>query len=195
MKKLFLALSFLSILSLSSCTVTKNVIEIPEENSKEVLETTITNKEAEVLSSEDYINSKTDGTVYFFKGNSNADGFDIIEDKLLDINTINLNELVEKAITLSPSIPKETKVNKVYIENKVAYVDLNDIFFDDPQTNASASNAMKVGTLTNLFFNNEFLKVDKIIFLKDGKSGELIGPRIGESDKSSDWDSYWNPDN
>ena len=43
MKKLILVLSFISIFSLSSCTVTKNVIQIPEENSNQVVETTNTN--------------------------------------------------------------------------------------------------------------------------------------------------------
>lgn len=114
------------------------------------------------------INQKTDGTVYFFKHNSNADGFDVIEDTLPDINNVNLKSLVEKAIILSRSVPQETRVNNVYIKNRVAYVDLNDIFFDDGNTSSSAGSAMKIGSLTNLFCHNGFLEVDSVTFLRNG---------------------------
>ncbi|WP_300383718.1 GerMN domain-containing protein [Clostridium sp.] len=122
-----------------------------------------------------YINERTDGIIYFYKGNKNADGFDIIEEKVASIETLDLKTLVEKSINLSSSIPKGTIVNNVYIENRVAYIDLNAVFFDDPQTNSSAGSLMKTYEIVNLFYYNSFFEVDSVTFLKNGNLNTSIG--------------------
>ena len=123
----------------------------------------------------EYINKKTDVTISFYVSNSNADGFNIIEEKIDNIENIDLKTLVEKSINLNSLIPKGTIVNNVYIENRVAYVDLSAIFFEDPQTNSSAAVSMKVYSIVNLLYYNSFFEVDSVTFLKNGDVNTSIG--------------------
>lgn len=122
-----------------------------------------------------YVNEETDGTIYFYMPNSNVDGFDLVKEKIDDIHNVDLKSLIEKSIDISISVPEETIVNNVYIKNKVAYIDLNDIFFDDNQTNSSAGISMKVYSIVNLLYYNKFLEIDSVTFLRNGNIYTSIG--------------------
>ena len=174
MKKLILVLSFISIFSLSSCTVTKNVIQIPEENSNQVVETTNTNEETEVYAATHYINTKTDGTLHYFIPNSNVDGFDVVEEKVDNIYEISLEDILKREIELSSAIPKETVINSIKVENNIAYVDVNAIFSEDPNTNSSALASLKIYSIVNTLYYNRALEIDSVKFLIDGNETESI---------------------
>lgn len=120
----------------------------------------------------EYINEKTDGTLYFYVANSNADGFDIIEEKVDDLS--NLKAIVEREVELSSSVPKDTVINSVTVDNKVAYVDVNKIFSEDPNTNSSAASNLKIYSIVNVLYHNRVLGIDKVKFLIDGEETETI---------------------
>ena len=72
-------------------------------------------------------------------------------------------------------IPKDTKVNSIKIENKIAYVDLSKDF-DDSQTGSSAAVRVKIYSIVNTLCLNECFNVEGVKFLIDGKEVETIGP-------------------
>ena len=184
MKKLILTLSLFSILSLSSCTVTKTIIEVPEENSKEVVETNNSNEDTNDLpsNSEDknsklieyYTNNKTDGTIHYFIHGSEYDEFKIIEDKIDDIENVSLKEVLEKEVELSSDIPEGTVINDVKVENNIAYVDVNSLFSEDPNTNSSYASRFKVYSIVNTLYYNRVFGIDGVVFLIDGKESPTI---------------------
>lgn len=120
----------------------------------------------------EYINEKTDGTLYFYVANSNADGFDVVEEKV--DNLLDLKTIVEKEVSLSSSVPKDTVINSVTVDNKVAYVDVNKIFSEDADTNSSAASILKIYSIVNVLYYNEVLAIDKVKFLIDGEETETI---------------------
>lgn len=143
-----------------------------------------------VTDSSEYINEKTDGTLYFYVSNANADGFDIIQEKFDNLS--NLKSIVEREVELTSSIPKGTVINSVTVDNKIAYVDINNIFSEDPTTNSSAESRLKIYSIVNVLYYNKTLGIDKVKFLIDGEETETISTMsnegfigFGEIDSSS----------
>lgn len=179
MKKLILALSFIFIFSLSSPTITKTFIEVPEENFKEVLALNLINENINASSLafneenseliEYYTNNKTDGTIHYFVHGGKYAEFKIIEDKIDDIKNVSLKEVLEKEVELSSYIPSGTIINDVNVENNIAYVDVNSLFSEDPNTNSSNCARFKIYSIVNTLYYNKVFGIDGVIFLINGK--------------------------
>lgn len=176
MKKIFLSIISLSLLTLTSCGPAANNTVIPENQNPdngEVAEGIINNvEEEEANDTNKYINEKKDGTLYFYLPNSNADGFDVVEEKVADLS--NLKAIVEREIELSSAVPKNTVINSVTVDNKTAYVDVNSVYSEDPNTNSSAASMLKVYSIVNVLYHNKVLGIDNVKFLIDGEETETI---------------------
>lgn len=98
----------------------------------------------------------------------------IVEEEKVDISELK-NVIAALKDTEKCCIPKDTAVNSVKIENKIAYVDLSKDF-DDSQTGSSAAVKVKIYSIVNTLCLNECFKVDGVKFLIDGKEVETIGP-------------------
>ena len=153
-----------------------------------------------VTDSSEYINEKTDGTLYFYISNGNSDGFDIIEEKFDNLS--DLKSIVEREVELSSSIPKGTVINSVTVDNKIAYVDINNIFSEDPTTNSSSASRLKIYSIVNVLYYNKTLGIDKVKFLIDGEETETISTMsnegfvgFGEIDSSSYDKNKFTPEN
>ena len=104
-------------------------------------------------------------------------------EKLIELyvpdDNIDISELKNVITALKDTekccIPKETEVNSIKIENKIAYVDLSKDF-DDSQTGSSAAVKVKIYSIVNTLCLNECFNVDGVKFLIDGKEVETIGP-------------------
>ena len=181
MRKLISALSFISIFSLSSSTITitKTVLEVSEENSKEVLAFNLTNenindsslafREENSKLIEYYTNNKTDGTIHYFVHGGEYNEFKIITEKIDDIKNVSLKEVLEKEVELSSYIPSGTIINDVKVENNIAYVDVNSLFSADPNTNTSNCARFKIYSIVNTLYYNKVFGIDGVIFLINGK--------------------------
>ena len=99
----------------------------------------------------------------------------VVEEKNVDISELK-NVITALKDTEKCCIPKETEVNSIIIENKIAYVDLSKDF-DDSQTGSSAAVKVKIYSIVNTLCLNECFNVDGVIFLIDGKEVETIGPK------------------
>ena len=98
----------------------------------------------------------------------------VVEEKNVDISELK-NVITALKDTEKCCIPKETEVNSIKIENKIAYVDLSkDV--DDSQTGSSAAVKVKIYSIVNTLCLNECFNVDGVKFLIDGKEVETIGP-------------------
>ena len=98
----------------------------------------------------------------------------VMEEEKVDISELK-NVIVALKDTDKCCIPKDTKVNSIKIENKIAYVDLSKDF-DDSQTGSSAAVRVKIYSIVNTLCLNECFNVDGVKFLIDGKEVETIGP-------------------
>lgn len=128
------------------------------------------------VNEEDAINHKTDNTIYFFVSNSNADGFDIIE---TNVGTSNLKEVLDLAVNKYSlgSIPKGTVIKSAYVENRIAYINLNEFFAVDSQSGSSAYTYTKIYSIVNLAIYNKVFGVDKVVLsIENGIT--CIGPAI-----------------
>lgn len=128
------------------------------------------------VNEEDAINHKTDNTIYFFVSNSNADGFDIIE---TNVGTSNLKEVLDLAVNKYSlgSIPKGTVIKSAYVENRIAYINLNEFFAVDSQSGSSAYTYTKIYSIVNLAIYNKVFGVDKVVLsIENGLT--CIGPAI-----------------
>lgn len=174
-KFLLIILSIFILLSVScekkSINTNTNSNTIEKESEKTSNEEVKQNKKI-VTNPSEYVNDKTDGTLYFYVPNSNVDGFDIIEEKFDDIS--NLKSIVEREAELSSSIPKGTIINSVTVDNKIAYVDVNKFFSEDGNTNSSATAVLKIYSIVNVLYHNRILSIDKVKFLIDGEETETI---------------------
>lgn len=197
-KKIFLTtLSLFILLSVScedkSVTISDNNTinnNITTTNNSNDTDNDINKSKIIVTDSSEYINEKTDGTLYFYVSNANADGFDIIEEKFDNLS--NLKSIVEREVELSSSISKGTVINSVTVDNKIAYVDINSIYSEDPTTNSSSASRLKIYSIVNVLYYNKTLGIDKVKFLIDGEETESISTMsnegfigFGETDYSS----------
>ena len=98
----------------------------------------------------------------------------VIEEEKVDISELK-NVIAALKDTDKCCIPKDTKVNSIKIENKIAYVDLSKDF-DDSQTGSSAAVRVKIYSIVNTLCLNECFNVEGVKFLIDGKEVETIGP-------------------
>ena len=98
----------------------------------------------------------------------------VIEEEKVDISELK-NVIVALKDTDKWCIQKDTKVNSIKIENKIAYVDLSKDF-DDSQTGSSAAVRVKIYSIVNTLCLNECFNVDGVKFLIDGTEVETIGP-------------------
>lgn len=188
MKKIFISIISLSLLALTSCSLSANNPAIPENQNpdknkitEEITEEITNNLKEENIytnkftpeNEDDAINEKTDGTIYFFISNDNADGFDIIEK---NVGTTDLKEVLDLAVSkLSiPTIPEGTIINSAYVEDGIAYIDLNDFFASDSQTGSSASSYLKVYSVVNLAIYNKVFQAYKVVLSIDGSTDGYI---------------------
>ena len=110
--------------------------------------------------------------ITFYVSNKDATDFTTYKKRINN----NLVEIIEELINNKQScIPKETKVLDAYIKDKIAYINLNEIYYNDPNTSSSATNGFKIWSIKYTLLKNEVLNIDKVLFLIEGEPSKGAG--------------------
>ena len=111
-------------------------------------------------------------TAIIYHGNANADGFEITE---FAVEEINMNVLVEKLIEVG-ALNEDVAIVSLQFKDGGIVLNFNDAFADQLNTMGTSGERMMVGSVVNTFLT-AFDKVDKVSILVSGEiveSGHVV---------------------
>ncbi|MCR5624208.1 MAG: GerMN domain-containing protein [Lachnospiraceae bacterium] len=183
---------------LMRAAITKNLVQIPEINAVQfyVSGQPLTDNDSNpigLLTADDFIDNtggetnytqKVSVTLYFSDSSGNAltrvpveinyDATMSVEESILHqliSGPESINGISEKSVL--PTIPEDTKINKITVKDKICYLDLSEDFLDKPRDISSyVAIYSVVDTLT------ELSNIDKVQFSIDGQQTLLYNESI-----------------